>query len=239
MRTVLNKSMGDKIARKDTGMNKDFQKVADRIKALRAEVPKERAEYMVIIKKAQDAKAIAERAKEEAQTEKSFNQACDDLAHAREREAHFQKLLDKIDHVPRMSEGEYTECINAVNAVVVMSADNFRRIAEKAMSELIKAREEYEAITTEADALLNDLDSEANFLQCKYRYREMTFVGLPSKKVEDPKEWKKHAVRYTVGNGYCQSIASDLIAKDVTEDGYSTNARVLAAWKAVEHARNK
>ncbi len=107
MRMVLNKSMGDKIARKDTYMNKDFQKVADRIKTLRTEVPKERAEYMAIIKKARDAQTMAERAKEEAQTEKAFNVACDDLTHARDREVHFQKLLDQIDHVPRMSEDEY------------------------------------------------------------------------------------------------------------------------------------
>lgn len=225
-------------AQKGQRMTKEFNQVLARVEEIKKTVPKERAEYVSIIEAAQADQAKAEQAKEVAQTEKAFNQACDDLTHAREREAHFKKLLDAIDGKQRMSESEYFEFIERIRERVTAEADNFRRVAEKAIDDIAQARAEYEAITADADKVLSALDVASNVLQNKYKYRECTYIGKPSVSVLDPNNWKSYAIRYSNAGGYPGGRGNDLVIYDDPEKKTGRNEKILAAWNAAGRVLN-
>lgn len=209
-------------------MNKDIKKVLDAAAALKRENPETRAQYSRGIADAQAAQKAAAQAKEDAETEAAFDKACDDESHARDKEAFFRRQLDRLDYTPRMNEAAYYAHVDAVKDAVEKAAADFRRAAEKAIDDIAAAKAAYIEITKEADAALIALDTAANVLQSKYRYRTVTFTGdIPAQYVEDQNEWTRHAIRYNdTGKGY------DLVAKD----GADWNKKTCAAWKAAESA---
>lgn len=213
---------------KADSMNKEIKKVADVAAELAKTNPETRAQYLRGIEDAQAAQKAAAQAKEDAETEAAFNKACDDESHARDKEAFFRRQLDRLDFTPRMEEAEYYKHVDTVKATVEKAAADFRRIAEKAIDDLVAAKAEYLAITKEADEALIALDAAANVLQSKFRFKTITFTGdTPAQTVEDRSEWTRHAIRYNGnGKGY------GLIAKD----GADWNKKTCAAWKAAEDA---
>ena len=219
-------------------MNKEFYKVLEKAEAIKKAIPEERAEYVAIIEDAKKEQAIAEQAKEAAQDVKSFNKACDDLTHAREREAHFKQLLDQIDGKQRMDTAEYYRQTDAINNVVVAAADNFRRVADKVMDDLARARAEYEALTADADRVLIALDDAAQVLQNEYKFRTLTFINKPDEQVADPEYWKRHAIRYNNFGGYAGSMAERLIIYADPDTMTGRSEKALTAWKAAGRALN-
>ena len=213
---------------KAESMNKEIKKVADVAAALEKENPETRAQYLKGVADAQKAQEAAAKAKEDAESEAAFDKACDDESHARDKEAFFRRQLDRLDYTPRMNEADYNKHVDAVKAAVEKAAADFRRVAEKAIDDIAAAKAAYIEITKEADAALTALDTAANVLQSKYRYKTVTYTGdTPAQYVEDRSEWTRHAIRYT-GNGK----GFDLIARD----GADWNKKTCAAWKAAESA---
>ena len=209
-------------------MNKDIKKVLDAAAALEKGNPETRAQYLKGVADAQKAQKAAAKAKEDAESEAAFDKACDDESHARDKEAFFRRQLDRLDYTPRMNEADYNKHVDAVKAAVEKAAADFRRVAEKAINDIAAAKAAYIEITKEADAALTALDTAANVLQSKYRYKTVTYTGdTPAQYVEDRSEWTRHAIRYT-GNGK----GFDLIARD----GADWNKKTCAAWKAAESA---
>lgn len=213
---------------KAESMNKEIKKVADVAAALEKENPETRAQYLKGVADAQKAQEAAAKAKEDAESEAAFDKACDDESHARDKEAFFRRQLDRLDYTPRMNEADYNKHVDAVKAAVEKAAADFRRVAEKAIDDIAAAKAAYIEITKEADAALTALDTAANVLQSKYRYKTVTYTGdTPAQYVEDRSEWTRHAIRYT-GNGK----GFDLIARD----GADWNKKTCAAWHAAEKA---
>ena len=209
-------------------MNKDIKKVADVVAAMEKANPATMEQYRKGIADAQDAQRAAARAKETAETEADFNKACDNESHARDKEAFFKRQLDRLTFSPRMEETAYNKHVQAVQTAVEKAAEDFRQTAQRAIQEIMDAKAAYMATATEADKVLNDLDAAANVLQSKYRYRTVRFTGdRPPQNVEDPSEWRRHAVRY-IGTGK----ADDL----VTRTGGEWDSILCAAWNAAERA---
>ncbi len=208
-------------------VNKDIKKVEDIALELMRKQPETREQILKGIADAKEAQATAAKAKDEAENETAFNKACEDERTAKDKEAFFKKQLDRLDYTPRMSEAEYNKHVETVKATVEKAAEDFRKVAEKVIDELIDAREEYINLTYEADEALTALDVAANVLQTKYRYRTVKYKNQPSEQIADPKEWLRHVIRYT-GNGYGYEL--------VTKDGKAWNKKTLAAWKAAETA---
>ena len=208
-------------------MNKEIKKAADTAAEIAKAHPETRTQYLNGIANAQKAQQEAARAKEEATTEAAFNKACDDETHAREKEAFFTRQLERLDNTPRMEEAEYYKHVDAVKATVEKAAMDFRRIAEKAIDDLAAAKEAYLEITKDADEALTALDTAANVLQTKFKYRYILRQGMEPQPIEDRTEGTRHAIRYNK-NGK----AYDLIAKD----GEAWNEKTRAAWKAADSA---
>lgn len=207
--------------------NKDIKKVEDIALELMRKQPETREQILKGIADAKEAQATAAKAKEEAESEAAFNKACEDERNARDKEAFFKKQLDRLDYTPRMSEAEYNKHVETVKTTIEKAAEDFRKVAEKAIDELIAAREEYINLTYDADEALTALDAAANVLQSKHKYRTVKYKNQPSEQIADPKEWIKHAIRYN-GNGKAYELA--------TMDGDKLNEKMLSAWIAAERA---
>ena len=163
-------------------------------------------------------------------TEKELDAACDAEIRAREKEKFFERQLERLDFTPRMDEKEYFAAVDIVKNAVEKAAADFRKVAEKAIEDIIEAKKRYESTISEADAVLTDLDDAANVLQVKYRYKEYTYKGgVPSSFAESKSEWRQHAVRY----GGVSSKGSDLAIKD----GNEWNRKLSAAWLAADRAQ--
>lgn len=186
------------------------------------------AEYKKAVQEAHNALEAAEAAKENADSPEAFEKACDDARHAQERISFFENKLNKVKFTPRMDETEYNKKVNTEIQKVKSAATDFKKVASKAMNELKAAYNTYIGIFKAADKTLEDLDADANILQCKFRYHEQRFQGMPASFTEDPSEWKRHAVRFgSTGKGY------DLIAKD----GNEWNETMCAAIQAAERIK--
>lgn len=240
MLTTLNKaitSTGNKTRGtapgKDSTMNDVFKKVAEAAAAIDTTTPAIRAEYVMKLKEAQAAQEAAREAKETAENEKAFNKACDDESHGRDKEAFYRRMINDIDYKMRMDEGEYFGHVAAVESVMDAAAGEFRKVAEKAMAEIVEALKKYEATAAEADSVLSALDRASNVLQVKHRYRVIEFLGKDPKYKEDPFEWTNHIVRYQNGKAY------NLAVMDTHDHAPATYNKVVgAAWRAASNVRD-
>ena len=226
MRNPLNKAIAatdnktrEKAPRKDT-MNKEFQKIIADANSISSNVPQLREEYVKGIEAAIDNQAKAREAKEEALTGVDFDNACDRERYAHEKEIFFKRKLEDLDFTPRMDEKEYSAHVKTVQVVMDQAADEYRKKAASLMSELVATHREYVKTMDDADQALETLDRAANILQSKYRYKELTFQGAPSKYVQDGNEWRRHAVRYGSGAGYGM----------ITKDGPGYDPYLCNAW---------
>jgi len=167
---------------------------------IRASSP-DRVQILESIASAKEEQKAAAKAKEEAETEESYNKACKSEARAKEKEAFYKHKLEKVDFLPRMDEGRYNDLVNAVKATVETAAAEFNEVAEKALDDLLTAKDKYYETIARADGALTDLDEAANVLQVKYRYKVLTYTGGLEKHIEDRDEWLRHAVRFGAGQG--------------------------------------
>ena len=213
-------------AKKETNIP-EIQRVFEIVESLNQKKPYDRNDFLQGIEQAQAAQTAAEKAKEEAETEAEFNKACDDEAHARDKEKFYLRLLDKSDHSPRMSEEDYNEVVRGVDNAVRAAADKYRQIASYAMSEVVQAKKDYERIMKDADRALIALDNSAKVLQSKYRYRVTEYTDGRSYRKEDTYEWQKHIVRYCSGRGIKYAMGDVNIKESYHKD-------VAAAWFAAE-----
>ena len=211
-------------------MNPKLQKVFDIANGLQKANPETRAEYMKGLSQALSLQEEAEKAKETVTNEAEFNKACNDAVYAREKEQFYRRMIDDFDHTPRMNENEYFAAIDSVKAVVNDAAETYRNIARNAMSELVKARNEYIQIINDADRVLISLDAAANVLQSKYRYRTTEYADGTITYTEDRGEWARHCIRFANGEGI--SIVKKDPAKENIADPW--DKVVCAAWNAAE-----
>ena len=207
-------------------MNQEIRKIIEAAEAISQETPETRSQYLKGIADAQEAQRAAAQAKEDAETEEAFNKACDDESHARDKEAFFKRMLDRLDFTPRMEEETYYSAIQTIDSVVTDAAEDFRRVAEKAVKEIVEAKAKYLSIAEDADNALTILDNAANFLQSKYRYRKINYVNAPSVEIEDPSEWKKHTFYYNKG--------TDKVFRLIARTGEDYNKMSIAAWNAAD-----
>ena len=229
MRNPLNKAFSPEI-KEPAAMNPELKRIMNKAEALSQAAPQNREDFLRGIAQAQEAQAHAAEAKETAENEADFDKACDDEVRAREKEAFFRRLLEKMDYSPRMSEEEYQADVKTVDAVVTEAADDFRQIARRAVTEIVRAREKYLRIISDADKTLDALDKSSRVLQVKYRYRKTEFTDGSSFLTEDPDEWHRHMIRYMPGKGH------DLACKDPnSKNPYDPwDDIICAAWAAAE-----
>ena len=187
-------------------MNKDLMKLIDAANAI---VIPSADEYRQGVADAKAAQAKAQQAKEDAQTEKEFDAACDQAMRAREKEAFFKRRLDGVVFTPRMDQAVYDTHLRTADAVVTGAVDKYLDVAEKAGAAIVAARKEFLSTVSDTDHALEALDAAANVLQCEYRYRVTHFQGAPDIKTEDSGEWRNHAVRYGNGEGCRLATSTD------------------------------
>ena len=231
MNTPLNKAFmpnnkdNKKSLTKASRANTEMQEIAEIAEAIEQNKPGTKKQLMDEIGKAQEDLQTARKEKEEATTEAAFNAACEHEYNVQQKIIFLNNKLEHIKFTPCMEEAEYNKHVNTIKTAVETAGANFKKVAEKAMQEIIDAQAAYMAIVNEADDTLIKLDRAANVLQSKYRYHLTTFVGeKPPEKKEDPSEWKRHALRY--GTGKAKEI--------VTKNGNEWNFTTAAAWRAAE-----
>ena len=173
-----------------------LSKVSDAVKKIVVNSPKEQRNYTESLEKAKTSLDKIMKAKESVETEEELDAALDEERRCRGRVRFFEKKLDEIRYSPRIPEDEYNAHVSAVKSVVEKAANEYRKAAEKLADELVAVRKKYLDTAREADRILTDLDSAANVLQSKHRYKEFTFVGRDPIYKEDPYEWRNHALRY-------------------------------------------
>ena len=207
-------------------MNKELQKVYD----LTTKIEKPSAVRMDLMNGLNQAKKKLEdaiTAKENAETERELDRALDDERRASEKVAFFKRQLDRIDFTPRMGEAEYNRAVETVESAVEKAADAFRKAAMIAMEQLVNTREEYLQTAQDADEVLEKLDEAGNVLQSRFRYRELHLLGMDPVKIEDRREWRNHATRYTNGSGLDYKIA--------TKNENGPDYILCAAWNAANN----
>ena len=215
--------------------DKDLQKVADAVFLIGEKSKEVRASFQDNLNRAQDGKKAAQDARAKAETESDLDKAVDSEHIHSEREKFWKDKLDKFPFIPQISEKEYNGYVSAVDTVVIKSAESYRKKAEKAMNELIAARQEFDDTVSDADRILKDLDNNSRFLQSKYRVKvqRCTIVADPRVKdrylsrfiwEEDPSAWQQHAKRYR-DNGAAVWL------------GTRDSKNLEAAWRAVSRVQ--
>lgn len=239
MRNPLNKAMRpqdkgpEPVQAAPVLMTSSLQPIMNQVNEISHTEPGTRENLLKGVAQAQAAQEAAAEAKEAAETEADFDKACDDAIRAREKEMFFRRLLEKLDYTPRMSEEDYTETVDAVDAIVREAAAEYCAIAERLMPELIQAKKKYEQTVKDADKVLTALDASSRYLQIKYRYRKNEYSDGTEDLTEDPNEWLKHTRRY--GNGR----AADYIFIKARDNNTwppkeIRNENACAAWYAAE-----
>lgn len=237
MKNPLNKAMKplnketapDNKGKEERTMNGTFQKVVDLADEIRQATPETKEDFLRRIEQAKTEQARAAAAKETAENETEFDKACDDAIRAREKEGFYRRQLEIFQFSPRMDEEQYFDTVESVDASVKAAAESFKATAEKAIAEIIQAKEKYLGILEDADEALRALDTAANVLQSKYRYRIIELNNMDPQYVEDSNEWTRHAIRYGGGKGY------DMAAR-IPGNLAEYNKKVVAAWMAAERA---
>ena len=234
MKNPLNKAMKplnkeENKGKEERTMNGTFQKVVDLADGIRQATPETKEDFQRRIEQAKTEQARAAAAKETAENETEFDKACDDAIRAREKEGFYRRQLEKFQFSPRMDEEQYFDTVESVDASVKAAAESFKATAEKAISEIVQAKEKYLGILKDADDALRALDAAANVLQSKYRYRIIELNNMGPQYIEDSDEWTRHAIRYGGGEGYAMVTR---IPGNLAE----YNKKVVAAWMAAERA---
>lgn len=235
MRTVFNKKS---IAVESTNKKytiPEFQTVADKAAKINGVDEGAREKYAKGLADAQNEQLKAQAAKDSASTETELDAALDAENRARSREKFYKRQLEAIDFTPRMSEHEYNECVRAIDAVMSKKIAEYKRIAEKAVKEIIDAQSELIATATDADKVLEELDASANVLQVKHRYRVKRFTTeapdvYREEREEDRDEWRRHVHRY----GSPLSKMKGLATREQSSETEEANNILLAAWNAAD-----
>lgn len=204
-------------------MIKEFEKVMNVTNRINQASPQTREELVKGLESAKAAQQSAIEAKLNAETEKELDIALDDERRAIYKVAFFQRQLDKLDYTPRMAEAEYYDSVQAVEDTMKKAADAFRKTALDAMEKLVLAWKDYQTTTKDADFTLEALDSAANVLQSKHRYKILDLQNMDALKIEAPDEWRRHAVRY--GSGKAYSLC-------VRDESGEYDKYAVTAWKA-------
>ncbi len=212
-------------------MDKNFQRLLDQVLKGVDDVSDIKAQYLDKIKDAKKRQELAIKAKDEAKDETGFKKACDDEHYARDLELFWRKKLEEITFTPRMDDELYHKTVDTISKAVNESADEYISTVKKIICELTDARDKYLMITSAADHALQELDEKANVLQCKYRYRKTLFEDKETKIIEDPSEWKRHAVRFDVAR------AHELVTNvDNQNKSHIVRPAYITAWKLAEDA---
>ena len=165
--------------------------------------PAKEAEYRKNIEEAERAKLLATTRKEIAKDAQEYAAAEADIKDAETQWAFNTRMLDRLSFTPRMDEDEYNQAIETCKEFAVMARDKFRSATDKHLPALQAARNEYQATIDEINMTMRELDAGANILQNKYQKREITRQNAPSTFIDDPSEWKRHAVRINPSELFC------------------------------------
>lgn len=231
MRTLSNKSKASEVEAKDP--HEVFREVLEATVTVNPDAQLKAAAYMRGIEAAQEAQRSAQKAKDTADTEESFDEACGAALRAREKEKFFRDKLNDIKFTPRMKDEQYETLVNTVDAAMTEAAAEFRADTIKALQILTSAYTKYNQTADEADRALKALDAAANVLQSRHRYRVYQYVGEPDRLVEDPYEWMRHAIRYTEnGRAYKLAISGFDADKKI-------NIAAAKAWKIASSITGK
>lgn len=209
---------------KDDASMAVFQNVMEKAAKVGSSVPDIRFELVANIEKAEKDLKEAEDHKETAESEAELRAAIDHVQYLREVIVMNRRKLEEFDFKMRMDEQEYDSCVKSVDDVVNSAADHFRKEAERLMTELMTARERYIEVTRKADHVLEKLDSAANVMQVRYRYKIRNLIDADPAIIEDKNEWRRHVVRYGYGKGYQLATAGEGLESCLN----------AAAWHAVQ-----
>ena len=231
---IMNKALGSRVASgkaEHSEANAVFREVASVVASIGNSGGNAREKYAAEIEAARAAQREAEKEKEAATTGKQFDAACDKGRRAEEKEAFFSHKLRELNFTPCLNEDVYNNCVAKVDAVVTEEVAAYQAKVSEAMRVIVDATRALWDLGIDADKVLTDLDTSANCLQSKYRFREMKFTTddpkvLATQRIEDPNEWLWHRIRYTdctIGKLY-RMVHSDTNGAD---DEY-----LRAAWNA-------
>ena len=209
-------------------MNRKLKKMEDELEALKLKTTNEHEQHLQKLEDTRRKLDAALKEKESAEAEEAFLKADRTVKELQDLIHFFEKQIEQFEFSSRITEEEYNKRMGAVSSVVEDAAAEFRKVASKAMQDILEAKKAYWSVGEEADSVLTLLDDASNYLQSKYRYQEFKYVNAPSKFVEDPTEWTRHIYRYTK-NGTLYRIIS----------GPETDPRNLcdAAWKACDRVK--
>ena len=200
MRTPLkNKSMNfENISQVNTDrtLSRNFEAIMKRCEEIEATLPAKREKLLADKAAAAENKALAQNIVDNTTNEKDYIKALMEARKAREAEQLADREIQRLNEDRRMDEVEYYKDVENIVGVQSKALDEYRRIAEKAVNELLEAKQKYLAVMTDANNTLIKLDSTSNVLQTKYKYVETKFVNQPSIFTESVTEWMDHTVRF-------------------------------------------
>lgn len=210
---------------KHDAMEKTLMEIRDRAAVVREEYSGKEADAREALRAAEAEKREAQRASEETLTEADFEEAEARIRDA-ERKAAFQtRLLEHLKYSPRMDEAEYDQAVETCRKFAEEARDKFRKAAQEHLSKLKSEREEYDAVICAINDTLKELDAGANVLQSRYKKRVVRRQNMDPVSVDDPYEWKRHALRI---NGPSYFFG----AKDPERPWTQFNSVYLTAWNA-------
>ena len=214
MREVMNKSLSTK---NKSNKSKDIlAEVLEVAGSLADADPGKRQVYIDGISKAREAQKIAQFTKENAETEKDFDEAFDTENRAKEKELFFMRKLDEYDTTQRLEKDAYDEYVNKVKGLVYDTADDFRAVIEKAVEALVPAYRKLHKLGADASEALARLDAVANVLQSEYKDKVFTFANAPDAHIRDINEWRNHVTRFD-GCDLNNYVSTDFQASDPSE----------------------
>lgn len=208
-------------------VNNELLAIRKRAAEVMGDYPEQAAELQ---KKIEEAKAARLEAKATKETAMNANVFSDADAAMKEAEAQYAlniELLDHLKYAPRMEEEEYDRAVQSCLSLAQQARDTFREATDKHLSKLQEARDEYQKTIDEINLTIRELDAGANILQNKYRKRAITRYKAPSTFIDDPNEWKRHAVNISPAELFCHD--------ENHEHPYATHiSHYVAAWQATQ-----
>ena len=200
-------------------MDKRLQKIREQNEVLLGDIPEQKATLQAEIADAVNAQNRAKEKLEKVETESDYIELQDEFRKANLKEQLARNALRNIDKEPRMKEKDYLLAISVCKDLAYEARDEFRAIADKAITALKDAQRAYFEKMEEVNSTLCQLDEAANVLQQR-----------PIRKGE---RWEKYATRFT------SSDATELFAQDTEDKKTYWIPTYCAALKAVRLASNE
>ena len=213
-------------------MNKQLERIQKRCHDIYKDFPKKLETLNAQLTEARNELTEARGAQDAAEDLTGYDLATDVLKRA-EKKVHFaERELNKLTGAARMPEAEYMQAVGTCQGIVASATEEYRNKAFALMEQLKAAQDQYKDTVADVNDTLIKLDQAANILQTKHKTRIDRYSdgegGVYQIPCKDPREWERHAVRFTPADAARLGTASK------SEDWIKPHDSVLtAAWGAI------